>query len=100
MLICNRVNTAMHSCIYITEIQGMIFGLLDLHDCTQLARTCRSFYDQATDIVWGHITSLIPFIRCMPTEILTYAVTQPSPTPTFHQVEIVSFDSPLQQLVL
>ena len=90
----------MHSCIYITEIQGMVFGLLDLHDCTQLARTCRSFYDQATDIVWGHITSLIPFIRCMPTEILTYAVTQPSPTPTFHQVEIVSFDSSLQQLVL
>lgn len=91
MLIYNRTNTSTHRCLHIAEIQGMIFGLLDRHECTQLARTCRSFYDQAMNVVWAQMGSLIPFVKCMPSEALIHVVTR---TPNFCQVEIVSL-SPL-----
>lgn len=93
---CRTNNGAsMHQCLRITEIQSLIFGSLRASECAQLARTCKLFYEQAMDVVWADIDSLIPFVRCVASDALVYTVTVPRQAvrnrPGSRNIDIVSF---------
>ena len=55
-------------------MQQLIFSFLCERDCAQLARTCKGFYDEAMDVVWADVETLVPFVRCMPSEVLTETI--------------------------
>ncbi|KAI0091020.1 hypothetical protein BDY19DRAFT_674011 [Irpex rosettiformis] len=65
----SSIDSDMHCCLRIAEIQATIFSSLTPHDCSQLSRTCRLFYEQAMDVVWADVCSLVPFVKCMPSDV-------------------------------
>jgi hypothetical protein len=67
----------MHKCLEIPEISGLIFDSL-LNDAPSgesrrtmlaLALTCRGFEDIALDVLWHTQTSLVPLIKCTPSDL-------------------------------
>ncbi|KAJ8457447.1 hypothetical protein ONZ51_g11530 [Trametes cubensis] len=62
-------------CLKIPELQQMILEIL--HDESGLAilailvRTARCFQELALDKLWGHQTSLVPLIQCLPPHLWT-----------------------------
>lgn len=62
---------APHACLRTADIQALIFRLLSRRDCAQLARTCTSFYDQAMNVVWAEVTSIVSLVMCMPADAIT-----------------------------
>lgn len=81
----------MHQCLRITEIQSLIFGSLRASECAPLARTCKLFYEQAMDVLWADIDSLIPFIRCVASDALVYTLQAVRNRPGSRNIDIVSF---------
>ncbi|KAI0084849.1 hypothetical protein BDY19DRAFT_469529 [Irpex rosettiformis] len=63
--------TLVHPCLRIAEIQMEVFHYLARKDCVNVARTCSTFYDQAMDVIWAKVKTFIPFVKCMPPEVLT-----------------------------
>ncbi|KAI0089150.1 hypothetical protein BDY19DRAFT_127242 [Irpex rosettiformis] len=63
--------TSVHPCLRIAEIQMEVFHYLARKDCVNIAQTCSMFYNQAMDVVWAKVESFIPFVKCMPPEVLT-----------------------------
>jgi hypothetical protein len=80
----------MHRCLYIQEIISIIFKYLDKkRDVVALATTCKTFRDPALQIVWSEIRSLVPLIRCLPSDIWyerTYSISGTAPP---EQVQIL-----------
>ncbi len=72
---------APHACLRTADIQVLIFRLLSRRDCAQLARTYTSFYDQAMNVVWAEVTSIVSLVMCMPADAITESQ-QPSKTRT------------------
>ncbi|KAI0091031.1 hypothetical protein BDY19DRAFT_933274 [Irpex rosettiformis] len=64
--------TGPHRCLHLAEIQTLIFKRLTRSDCTRLARTCTFFYNEATNVVWSNVESWVPFIWCMPPDLVVY----------------------------
>lgn len=64
------VQPNMHRCLRIPEIRTEIFGLLRKGDCAALARTCKLFYNEAMDVLWADLQSLLPLVRCMPPDLV------------------------------
>ena len=60
-----------HPCLRIPEIQQLVFSSLRKRDCSRVALACKTFYEEAMDVIWADVESLVPFVRCMPPEILT-----------------------------
>lgn len=67
----------MHQCLLIDEIARVIVA--NVHDyynavydplvsMARLARTCRAFYEPATDALWSELESLKPLVRCLPSD--------------------------------
>ncbi|KAI0091017.1 hypothetical protein BDY19DRAFT_673863 [Irpex rosettiformis] len=54
-----------HRCLHVADIQAMIFKFLAREDCARLSRTCTLFYNEAMNVVWADVISLIPFVKCM-----------------------------------
>ncbi|KAI0660920.1 hypothetical protein C8Q70DRAFT_973446 [Cubamyces menziesii] len=67
--------SAVARCLKIPELQQMILEIL--HDESGLAilavlvRTARCFQELALDKLWGHQTSLVPLIQCLPPHLWT-----------------------------
>lgn len=59
-----------HQCLRVAEIQALIFKSLTQLDCVDLARTCSWFYEEAMNVVWADVCSLVPFAKCMPSDII------------------------------
>ena len=66
-----------HRCLEIPEILGLIFDSI-LNDAPSgesrrtvlaLALTCHGFKDTALDVLWYTQTSLVPLIKCMPSDL-------------------------------
>lgn len=57
-----------YRCLHVGDIQAEIFKFLNSKDCIPLARTCRSFYEEAMNVIWADVESFIPFVRCMPVD--------------------------------
>ena len=55
-----------YRCLHVGDIQAEFFKFLNSKDCIPLARTCRSFYEEAMNVIWADVESFIPFVRCMP----------------------------------
>ena len=52
-------------------MQQAIFSFLEGHDCIPVAQTSKLFYEEAMNIVWINVRTLIPFVKCMPPEVLS-----------------------------
>ncbi len=84
---------APHECLRTADIQALIFNLLTRHDCVQLARTCTSFYNQAMDVIWAEVTSIVPLVKCMPPDAIS-RFQQPS-SPTSYGSRTIPFPQPI-----
>ena len=56
----------MHVAWQIQEIQCMIFDYLEPRDLARLSRTNKAFFDVATDKLWNRISTVSPFLSCLP----------------------------------
>ncbi|KAF8075776.1 hypothetical protein FPV67DRAFT_1469185 [Lyophyllum atratum] len=64
----------MHSCLKISEIQVVIFRNLRSEDTSTLAclaRTCKTFAENAFDALWYDLTSFISLLQVMPEDLWT-----------------------------
>ncbi|KAI0091030.1 hypothetical protein BDY19DRAFT_933272 [Irpex rosettiformis] len=61
-----------HRCLHLAEIQTLIFKRLTRRDCARLARTCTIFYNEASNVIWSNVESWVPFIWCMPPDLVEY----------------------------
>jgi len=70
----------MHVCLSIREILAMICNELapsddlngevhDLDALAMLARTSRTFSEPALDPLWNGLGSILPLLRCMPSDL-------------------------------
>ena len=83
----------LHKCLLIADIQALIFGSLTPKDCIQLAITCSSFYEEAVNVVWADVSSLVPFARCMPPDVMVETVTGGQRSLKRYSSSLVSFIS-------
>ena len=67
---------APHRCLRVADIQTLIFDSVPYQDCISLAITSTSFYEQAMNIIWADVRSLIPFVKCMPPDVLVCTCTK------------------------
>jgi hypothetical protein len=72
----------MHRCLYIPEILCQIISATDVEDpagplwgsepdrftLASLARTCRLFYEPASDALWKTQYNLCALVKCMPSD--------------------------------
>ncbi|KAI0091029.1 hypothetical protein BDY19DRAFT_1046790 [Irpex rosettiformis] len=59
-----------HQCLRVADIQALIFKYLKCNDCIRLARTCTFFYNEASNVIWSEVESWIPFVLCMPSDLV------------------------------
>ena len=65
-----RTSTGMHRCLRIADIQALICRSLTRNGCIQLAQTCTTLYEEAMNVVWADMHTLIPLIGCMSRDAL------------------------------
>lgn len=63
----------MHHCLQISEVLRAIFrsfqpyqGNFTLGDLSAAARTCKGFYEPASDVLWENLDDLTPLVKCLP----------------------------------
>ncbi|KAG1816415.1 uncharacterized protein BJ212DRAFT_1354694 [Suillus subaureus] len=63
----------MHPCLLVSEILVNIFAEVNERDeeeaartLAALCRTCRAFREPAMKVLWAHLGTLVPLIRCIP----------------------------------
>jgi hypothetical protein len=56
----------MHFAWQIDDIRYLIFEYLEPQDFARLAKTNKAFFDVATNELWKDITSVTPFLACLP----------------------------------
>lgn len=66
-------STSMHPCLLVSEILVNIFAEVNERDeeeaartLAALCRTCRAFREPAMKVLWAHLGTLVPLIRCIP----------------------------------
>lgn len=75
----------MHKCLCIPEIQATILDNLTLSDRARVARTSSSFFEQAMNATWAELSSLVPLVRCMPSDAMEERVTTLPFGPPYHE---------------
>ncbi len=71
----------MHRCFSIAEVLREIVAFLRAHSeanlgsegfatIASLAVTCRTFYEIASDELWGKLFGITPLVKCLPEEVL------------------------------
>jgi F-box-like len=58
----------MHQALLISELQVLIFSKCSNYSLATLARTCRSFHDNALDRLWHHV-DFLRLLRVSPTDL-------------------------------
>lgn len=77
----------MHPCLLVSEILVNIFAEVNERDDDEaartlaaLCRTCRAFREPAMKILWAHLGTLVPLIRCIPcVKVIKSKAKRPSP---------------------
>lgn len=66
-------STTVHPCLLVSEILVNIFAEVNERDeedaartLAALCRTCRAFREPAMKVLWAHLGTLVPLIRCIP----------------------------------
>ncbi|KAI0372287.1 hypothetical protein BV20DRAFT_1051028 [Pilatotrama ljubarskyi] len=70
------VFSATRRCLSVPELQHLIFDLVyrqpgGPRNLTALARTARIFHDVALNTLWGTQESLVPLVKCFPSQLWT-----------------------------
>ncbi len=58
-----------------TGIRGQIAGGAS---CSAMARTCKSFYEPAMDVLWSYLIDFLPLICCFPSDVVSNWVRETS----------------------
>lgn len=64
----------MHLCLQITEVLSAVLQAIDadskLPTNAAMARTCRAFYEPASDALWEDLPRLGPLLKCLPEQTI------------------------------
>src|ERR1700734_2586338 len=60
----------MHRCLRVAELLNYICSFADEATLHSLALTCRSFHDAAIEYLWVSLPSILPLLKCFPSDVV------------------------------
>jgi hypothetical protein len=82
----------MHQVFAIPELLYLIFAEISNDDqaLLSLARTCRRFHQPSVAILWRNLDSVLPLMKLLPEDSVTFERTEDSQVKNFYYTCIVS----------